>query len=57
MEIRTRHYSLRTEQIYIQWIRRYIYFHNKRHPEEMGKPEISAYLTWLAVERKVSASN
>lgn len=56
MEIRTRHYSLRTEQSYIQWIRRFICFHNKRHPHEMGEHEISAFLTWLAVERKVSAS-
>ena len=56
MEIRTRHYSVRTEQSYIQWIRRFICFHNKRHPQEMGEHEISAFLTWLAVERKVSAS-
>jgi integron integrase len=55
-EIRLRHYSLRTEQCYIQWIRRFIYFHNKRHPSGMGEPEITAFLTWLAVERKVAAS-
>ena len=55
-EIRVRHYSLRTEQSYVQWIRRFILFHNKRHPDEMGEPEISAFLTDLAVSRKVAAS-
>jgi len=55
-EIRVRHYSLRTEQAYIHWIRRFILFHNKRHPNEMGEPEISAFLTHLAVNRKVAAS-
>jgi integron integrase len=54
--LRTRHYSLRTEQSYVQWIRRYIYFHQKRHPNEMGKAEITAFLTHLAVNRHVSAS-
>jgi len=54
--IRIRHYSLRTEQSYIHWVRRFILFHNKRHPEEMGKKEISRFLTHLAVERNVSAS-
>ncbi len=54
--IRVRHYSLRTEQTYIQWIRRFIFFHNKRHPETMGEAEITAFLTHLAVERKVSPS-
>jgi integron integrase len=55
-EIRIRHYSLRTEQSYIHWIRRFILFHKKRHPNEMGEPEISAFLTHLAVNRKVAAS-
>lgn len=55
-EIRVRHYSLRTEEIYIHWVRRYILFHDKRHPAEMGEPEISAFLTDLAVNRKVAAS-
>jgi integron integrase len=55
-EIRSRHYSLRTEQSYIQWVRRFIFFHNKRHPKEMGEQEISLFLTNLAVERKVAAS-
>jgi integron integrase len=54
--IRRRHYSYRTEQSYLQWIRRYIYFHQKRHPREMGEPEIAAFLTNLAVQRQVSAS-
>ena len=50
------HYSLRTEDVYIQWIKRFIYFHNKRHPKDMGEPEITAFLTHLAVTRNVSAS-
>jgi len=54
--IRVRHYSLRTEQAYIHWVRRFILFHNKRHPDEMGETEISAFLTHLAVDRKVAAS-
>ena len=54
--IRSRHYSLRTEQSYIQWVRRFILFHNKRHPENMGGKEISSFLTDLAVNRKVAAS-
>ena len=53
---RLKHYSLRTEQAYIQWIRRYILFHGKRHPEEMGATEIEAFLSYLANERSVSAS-
>jgi len=54
--IRTRHYSYRTEEAYVGWIRRFILFHGKRHPAEMGKPEIEQFLTALAVERHVSAS-
>jgi integrase len=54
--LRLKHYSLRTEQSYVQWAKRYIFFHGKRHPAEMGKPEIEAFLTSLAVERGVSAS-
>src|SRR5881628_964949 len=54
--IRTRHYSIRTEDAYIQWVRRFILFHGKKHPSEMGSEEINAYLTHLAVERHVSAS-
>ena len=54
--IRTRHYSIRTEEAYVQWIKRFILFHNKRHPEKMGELEINQFLTHLAVKEKVSAS-
>lgn len=54
--IRLKHYAYRTEETYVQWIRRYILFHNKRHPREMGNAEIEAFLTHLAVEGQVSAS-
>jgi hypothetical protein len=54
--IQTRHYSYRTEQAYVGWIRRYILFHGKRHPAEMGKREIEQFLTVLAVNRRVAAS-
>ena len=54
--IRARHYSLRTEEAYVGWIRRYILFHNKRHPLEMAEPEINAFVTHLAVAGPVSAS-
>jgi len=54
--IRLKHYSHRTEKSYVQWIRRFVRFHNRRHPRELGKTEIEAFLTHLAVERKVSAS-
>jgi integron integrase len=54
--IRARHYSLRTEEAYVAWIRRYILFHDKRHPAEMGEAEINAFVTSLAVEGPVSAS-
>jgi integron integrase len=54
--IRTRHYSYRTEEAYVGWIRRFILFHHKRHPAEMGKPEIEQFLTGLAVKRNVAAS-
>ncbi|MFZ5863106.1 MAG: integron integrase [Nitrospirota bacterium] len=54
--IRVRHYSIRTEQAYTHWVRRFIFFHNKRHPDEMGRPEIEAFLTHLAVEGHVAAS-
>lgn len=54
--LRTKHYSIRTETQYLQWIRRFILFHNKRHPREMGAPEVEAFLTHLAVQRQVSAS-
>jgi hypothetical protein len=54
--LRFKHYAYRTEEIHMQWIRRYILFHNKRHPKEMGNTEIEAFLTHLAVEGQVSAS-
>lgn len=54
--MRARHLSLRTEKSYLQWMRKYIVFHGKRHPAEMGEAEINAFLTYLAVERRVSAS-
>ena len=54
--IRVRHYSIRTEHSYVQWVKRFILFHNKRHPNDMGAPEISRYLTHLAVQGGVSAS-
>jgi integron integrase len=55
--IRIKHYSQRTEQTYIDWIRRYILFHNKRHPKDMGVPEIQAFITHLATQRHLSASS
>jgi len=54
--IRTRHMSPRTEEAYVHWIRRFIFFHHKRHPAEMGPAEITQFLTALAVERHLSAS-
>ena len=54
--IRFKHYSYRTEETYIDWIKRFIHFHGKRHPQEMGAAEISAFLTHLAVNRGVAAS-
>ena len=54
--IRVRHYSIRTEHAYIDWIRRYILFHRKRHPAEMGAAEVGEFLTFLAVRRTVAAS-
>ena len=54
--ISTLHYSLRTEQSYTHWIKRFIHFHGLRHPAEMGGEEVEAFLSSLAVERNVSAS-
>jgi integron integrase len=54
--IRTRHYSPRTEEAYVHWIRRYIFFHKVRHPADMGKQELNAFLSHLAVKEHVSAS-
>jgi integron integrase len=54
--MRARHYRPRTEETYCQWVRRYILFHQKQHPKDMGEPEINTFLTYLAVNEKVSAS-
>jgi hypothetical protein len=54
--LRVQHYSTRTEQSYVEWARRYILFHQKRHPKDMGAPEVKAFLTHLALERMVAAS-
>jgi integron integrase len=54
--LRLRHYSIRTEEAYVNWITRYILFHDKRHPAEMGVPEVQAFLTHLALEQHVAAS-
>jgi site-specific recombinase XerD len=51
-----RHYSIRTEEAYVSWIKRYILFHGKRHPLEMGEDEITQFLSALAVHGQVSAS-
>ena len=54
--MRTQHYAIRTEQSYIDWIRRFILYHGKRHPNEMGEPEVAAFLTHLSVNRNVAPS-
>ncbi|HSD52299.1 MAG TPA: integron integrase [Candidatus Methylomirabilis sp.] len=54
--LRARHYSRRTEQSYRHWVKRFIFFHNVRHPAEMAEPEINAFLTHLATKGRVSAS-
>jgi integron integrase len=54
--LRARHYSIRTEHAYVDWVRRFILFHDKRHPREMGAAEVEAFLTHLAVQRNVAAS-
>ena len=55
-KIRFKHYSIKTEKSYVSWIKNYIFYHNKKHPIEMAKPKIEQFLTYLAVERKVSSS-
>ena len=55
-KIRLKHYSIRTEQSYIAWIRRFILFHGKRHPAKMGQAEVEAFLTDFAVRGNVAAS-
>src|SRR5258708_39862825 len=54
--LRVKHYSLRTEDAYLHWTRRFIFFHGKRHPREMGGPEVEAFLSHLATERRVAPS-
>jgi site-specific recombinase XerD len=54
--IRVKHYSYRTEETYVQWIRRYILFHDKRHPKDMQSQEVEAFLTHLATQELVAAS-
>ncbi|WP_249268133.1 phage integrase N-terminal SAM-like domain-containing protein [Microcystis aeruginosa FBCC-A68] len=54
--IRLKHYSYRTEQTYLDWIKRYLLFHQKKHPREMGGEEIRAFLTHLAVDKNVAAA-
>ncbi len=53
---RVRHYSLHTEASYVQWIKRFILFHHKRHPRDTGEQEIAAFLTYLAVNKNVASS-
>jgi len=55
-EIRSRHYSRRTEAAYWYWVRYFILFHDKRHPAQMGAAEVTAFLSWLATERNVAAA-
>ncbi len=55
-QVRLKHYSIRTEQAYVDWIKRFILFHHKRHPASMGVPAVRAFLSHLAVERHVAAS-
>jgi site-specific recombinase XerD len=54
--IRKKHYSIRTEEAYVQWIKRFIYYHGKRHPKDMGETEISQYISYLASVGNVAAS-
>ncbi len=54
--IRLKHYSIRTERVYCEWVKRFIRFHQYRHPQDMGAAEVEAFLTELAVKRNVSAS-
>ena len=55
-QIRYLHYSLRTEEAYVYWVKNFIRFHNLAHPRELGQVQVEAYLTYLAVQRKVSVS-
>jgi integron integrase len=55
-KMRTRHMAYRTEQVYLRWIRQYVLYHKRRHPRDLGAADLGRFLTYLAVERKVSAS-
>ena len=54
--LRLRHYSVRTERAYVRWIRRFVLFHDKRHPAELGGDDVTRFLSWLAQERNVSVA-
>src|SRR5688500_10583711 len=54
--IRSRHYSLRTERAYVLWVRRFLAFHGRRHPRELGGTEVTAFLSSLAVRGRVAAA-
>jgi integrase len=54
--LRRKHYSIRTEEAYVGWVKRFVLFHGKRHPQELGLPEVEAFLTDLAVQQRVAAS-
>ncbi len=54
--VRYLHYSIRTEQAYVHWVRAFVRLHRMRHPREMGQPEVEAFLSWLAAERQVAVS-
>jgi Phage integrase, N-terminal SAM-like domain len=54
--VRYLHYSLRTEQAYVHWVRAFVRFHGLRHPRALGGPQVEAFLSWLSVERQVSVS-
>ena len=55
-KLRVKHYAIRTEQTYVDWIKRYIYFHGKTHPKDFSAQDVETFLTHLAVAGKVSAS-
>ena len=55
-KLRVKHYAIRTEQSYVDWIKRYIYFHGKTHPKDLDAQDVEAFLTHLAVAGKVAAS-
>ncbi len=54
-QVRSLHYSLRTEEAYVYWVRAFVRFHGLRHPAELAQPEVEAFLTWLAADREVAA--